>query len=500
MTIQLFNSLGRRKEPLNPRTPGRVGIYVCGVTVYDYCHIGHARVMVAFDVIVRHLRARGYQVDYVRNFTDIDDKIIRRAQKNDEPIEALTERFIHAFNEDMAALGVAETEVVEPRATQHIPEMHEIIHTLMEKGLAYASGGDVYYSVDGFKDYGKLSGKNPRDLVSGSRVEVNDLKKNPLDFVLWKGAKPGEPQYDSPWGPGRPGWHIECSAMGCKHLGRAFDIHGGGLDLLFPHHENEIAQSEGAFGADPWVRHWLHNGFVNVVGDDGEREKMSKSLGNFMTIRDLLKAYHGEVIRFFILNSHYRHPLDFSFSLLNSARAGLKRIYSALKSAEELLGTLPSAERITLPGVAEGPLAAEINHFFTSMDDDFNTPQALAVLFEVTKKLNQALAAVDGEKGRETVREYVRVLRGLGAILGIAGSKPDNFNKITVGRQWTLPFAFEEEVKMLGESEINALVTERKAARAAKNWADSDRIRDQLKAAGITLLDRKDGTTSWRRG
>ena len=485
MTIQLFNSMGRRKEHLAPRVPGEVGIYVCGVTVYDYCHIGHARVMVAFDVIVRHLRARGLKVRYVRNFTDIDDKIIRRAQENGEPIEALTERFIEAFSADMAALGVAETEVVEPRATAHIPQMQAIIRSLMDKGLAYASGGDVYYAVDGFPEYGRLSGKNPDDLLAGSRVEVNTLKRNPLDFVLWKGAKPGEPQYDSPWGPGRPGWHIECSAMGCEHLGRAFDIHGGGLDLLFPHHENEIAQSEGAFGESPWVRHWLHNGFVNVVGESGEREKMSKSLGNFMTIRDLLREYTGEDIRFFILNSHYRSPLDFSFALLDGARAGLRRIYSALRAAQERLGTLPPlAGPLVLPGGAEGPLAAETDRFFSAMDDDFNTPQALAVLFDVAKQLNQAVA--DGD--REAVAARVRVLRGLGGILGLATRPPDDHFHFSPERAVTL-----------SDADVEGLIEERKAARAAKDWAASDRIRDRLKAEGITLLDRKDGGSDWRR-
>ncbi|MEO5340183.1 MAG: cysteine--tRNA ligase [Magnetococcus sp. MYC-9] len=484
LQIQLFNSMGRRKEPLVPRQPGRVGIYVCGVTVYDYCHIGHARVMVVFDIVVRYLRACGLQVTYVRNFTDIDDKIIQRANALNIPVQQLTERFIAAFHADMQALGVANADV-EPRATEHLAEMQEMIHALLENGLAYTGGGDVFYAVDRFPAYGRLSGKQVADLQAGSRVEVDEHKRNPLDFVLWKRAKEGEPHWPSPWGVGRPGWHIECSAMGCKYLGSAFDIHGGGMDLLFPHHENEIAQTEGSSG-HPWVRYWLHNGFVNVLTDGGEREKMSKSLGNFFTIRDLLDRYPGEVLRLFILNSHYRSPLDFSGELLDAARNGMDRLYSALSGAKKRLLRLPEAEESPLDPQALSTGGEEAERFLAAMDDDFNTPQAIAVLFELAKRINRAVASPEQTGAERTeLEQSVALLRRLAAILGLLGEEPDLY-------------FHRQKTDEMADAEVEALIQQRLEARKNRDFAAADRIRQQLLETGITLQDGKEGTT-WRR-
>ncbi|MBF0425093.1 MAG: cysteine--tRNA ligase [Magnetococcales bacterium] len=483
MDILLYNTLSRRKELLVPRVAGRLGIYVCGMTVYDHCHIGHARVMVVFDTIVRFLRATGLDVTYVRNFTDIDDKIIRRAEESGVSMAALTSRFIAAFHEDMAALAVACADV-EPCATAHMREMQAMIERLLAKGLAYVGDGDVYYAVDRFPGYGALSGKDPADLAAGSRVAVDARKRNPLDFVLWKGAKPGEPQWDSPWGPGRPGWHIECSAMSTCYLGESFDIHGGGLDLVFPHHENEIAQTEGATGK-PAVSYWLHNGFVNVVGAGGEREKMSKSLGNFMTIRDLLAQHPGEVIRLFILNSHYRGPLDFSHELLIAARAGVERIYAALRGAGDLLGSLPAAvDPFDLAETMPLPVREGAGRFLAAMADDFNTPQALSALFEMVRELNRAVAVAD----QLTARGFAGVVLGMGRLLGVALQDPARwFQSSTVAGEGE-PTA----------AEVDRAIAEREAARRARNFAEADRIRDDLAARGVVLLDGKGGT-SWKR-
>ncbi|WP_420886846.1 cysteine--tRNA ligase [Candidatus Magnetaquicoccus inordinatus] len=486
MQIQLFNSKGRRKELLQLREPGRVGIYVCGVTVYDHCHIGHARVMVVFDVIVRYLRACGLQVTYVRNFTDIDDKIIQRAQSLQISIGELTERYIAAFHQDMAGLGVAEADV-EPRATEHLPEMQAMIARLLANGHAYSDGRDVYYAVDRFHAYGELSGKQLSELQAGARVEVDSGKRNPLDFVLWKAAKADEPRWSSPWGAGRPGWHIECSAMSCKYLGEAFDIHGGGMDLLFPHHENEIAQTEGSTG-HPWVRYWLHNGFVNVLSASGEREKMSKSLGNFSTIRDLLAHYPGEVLRLFILNSHYRSPLDFSGELLEAARHGMDRLYSALATAKQLLGELPHVSLQALQSNAASAVWQEAGEpFFQAMDDDFNTPQAIAILFELAKKINRSVALVQQGAAEERLllQERIALLRALSAVCGLLTEEPEHYfhRQAGAGPQ---------------DAEIEALLQQRLAARQARDFAAADRIRQQLADAGIIVLDSKEGTT-WRR-
>ncbi|MBF0308465.1 MAG: cysteine--tRNA ligase [Magnetococcales bacterium] len=473
MGLLLFNSMTRKKEAFEPRLPGKTGIYVCGVTVYDYCHIGHARVMVVFDVVVRHLRAMGLEVTYVRNFTDIDDKIIARAQQNGESWEALTRRFIGAFQEDMAALAVLPADV-EPLATAHVAEMQSLISRLLDNRLAYVTeGGDVYFAVDRFQPYGALSGKPLDELQSGARVGVDEQKANPLDFALWKSAKPGEPTWQSPWGPGRPGWHIECSAMSTRYLGESFDIHGGGMDLIFPHHENEIAQSQGAAGQAP-VRYWMHNGFVNVVSSEGEREKMSKSLGNFRTIRELLQEHPGEVLRYFILNSHYRHPLDFSNSLLEGAKAALDRLYTVLRQGEERLQSAPDGEAD--PGRLQEFQGCR-ERFVAAMDDDFNTPKALAVLFELGKALN----SLDGAS-RRTGEEGLALMRELGLRLGLLQAEPE--------RWFQGPSA--------DNAEIEALIDQRNQARRTRQFAEADRLRDALLAMGVVLEDSKQGTT-WRR-
>jgi cysteinyl-tRNA synthetase len=458
--LKIYNSLTKQKEAFVPIEPGKVRMYVCGMTVYDYCHIGHARVLVVFDLVARYLRARGYQVTYVRNITDIDDKIIRRAGDNHEPIEAFTDRFIGYMHEDADALGVLRPDA-EPRATRHIDAILAMIAKLIERGYAYAAtNGDVYYRVRRFPHYGRLSGKSLDDLLVGARVEADEAKDDPLDFVLWKAAKPGEPYWDSPWGRGRPGWHIECSAMSTGCLGNHFDIHGGGLDLQFPHHENEIAQSEGATG-EKFVNLWMHNGFVRV-----NEEKMSKSLGNFFTIREVLRLYDPEVVRYFLLASHYRSPLNYSDDSLEQAKSALTRLYIALKD-------LPEA---SAPGHGEHE-----RRFNEAMDDDFNTPLAVAALFELAHDVNRLRSEDLSEAA-----ELGALLRKLGNVLGILERRAEDYLK---GGAASGP----------DDSEIEVLIAQRLAARAAKNWAESDRIRDQLKAQGVVLEDRPGGKTEWRR-
>jgi cysteinyl-tRNA synthetase len=436
-------------------------MYVCGMTVYDLCHLGHARVMVVFDVVYRYLQAQGYDVTYIRNITDIDDKIINRANENDEPIATLTERFIQAMHEDAAALGVLEPDS-EPRATAHIAEIIAMIERLLANGHAYvADNGDVYYAVDSFQGYGKLSGKTLEDLQAGARVEVADQKRNPLDFVLWKSAKPGEPAWDSPWGAGRPGWHIECSAMSTCCLGDTFDIHGGGADLTFPHHENEIAQSEGATGK-PFVNYWMHNGFVRI-----NDEKMSKSLGNFFTVREILARYQAEEVRYFILTSQYRSPLHYDDEHLDNARSALTRFYTAMRG-------LPVAE------AAGGEAFAE--RFRAAMDDDFNTPEALAVLFELVREINRVRP--ENEPRAATLAGE---LRRLGGVLGILQDDPEHYLRggdVDSG---------------LSDARIEELIQQRQHAKTEKQWTEADRIRDQLKEQGVVLEDSPQGTT-WRRG
>lgn len=457
--LKIYNTIGREKQAFLPIDPGRVRMYVCGMTVYDYCHLGHARVMVVFDMVARWLRASDYAVTYVRNITDIDDKIIKRAGENGESMRALTDRFIAAMHEDADALGVLRPDH-EPRATEFVPQMQSLIERLQDKGLAYrAASGDVNYSVRKFDGYGKLSGKSLDELRAGERVDVSDGKQDPLDFVLWKHAKPAEPadaKWASPWGDGRPGWHIECSAMSSQLLGDHFDIHGGGADLQFPHHENEIAQSEGAH-SHTFVNYWMHNGFVRV--DD---EKMSKSLGNFFTIREVLKQYDPEVVRFFILRAHYRSPLNYSDAHLDDARGALSRLYTTLKNVPPADvrpdWTTPAGQRLR-----------------AAMDDDFNTPEAMAVLFELSNDANRSGdPAVSGE------------LRALAGVLGLLERSAEEFLQ---GRA---------QAGGLDDAQIDALIEQRIAAKKARDFATADRVRDELKQQGVILEDSAAGTT-WRR-
>ena len=453
--LKIYNTLSRCKQDFVPIEPGKVRMYVCGMTVYDYCHVGHARMLIVFDVVRRYLRWRGYDVTYVRNITDVDDKIIRRAVENGESIGELTARFIAFMDEDAAALGVQKPDH-EPRATQHIGGMLEMITALQARELAYqADSGDVNFAVRKFPGYGKLSGKTLDELRAGERVETDASKHDPLDFVLWKRAKAGEPAWASPWGEGRPGWHIECSAMSCKLLGEHFDIHGGGQDLQFPHHENEIAQSEGAHGG-VFVNCWMHNGFVRV--DD---EKMSKSLGNFFTIRDVLRLYDAEVVRFFILRAHYRSPLNYSDRHLDDAKSALTRLYTALKN-------VPPQQAAAVDW--DDAYAAR---FKAAMDDDFNTPEAISVLFELAAEAN-----------RSKSWQRSGLLRALGAILGLLEHDATEFLQGHSGP---------------GEEEIQRQIEARSAAKKAKNYAEADRIRKELLDAGIVLEDAPGGKTDWRR-
>ncbi|VEJ20348.1 cysteine--tRNA ligase [Neisseria animaloris] len=469
--LTVYNTLTRQKEEFIPIDPKNVRMYVCGMTVYDYCHLGHARVMVVFDMVARWLRVQGYPLTYVRNITDIDDKIIARAAENGETIGELTERFIQAMNEDAAALGVIRPDL-EPKATGHVQQMLAMIQRLIDNGKAYAAdNGDVYYAVREFAAYGQLSGKSLDDLRAGERVEVDGFKRDPLDFVLWKAAKPGEPAWESPWGQGRPGWHIECSAMSEELFGDTFDIHGGGADLQFPHHENEIAQSCGAHGGscghnhsggkaiESHVKYWLHNGFIRV-----DNEKMSKSLGNFFTIREVLEKYDAEVVRFFILRAHYRSPLNYSDAHLNDAKGALTRLYTALKNT-------PPAEFAVNENAND-----YTRRFFAAMNDDFGTVEAIAVLFELANEVNKTNSS-----------ELAGCLKALGSIIGLLQRDPQEFlqgGSVSDG---------------LSNEEIENLIEQRKQARTEKNWAESDRIRDLLNAENIILEDGAGGTT-WRRG
>jgi len=498
--IRIHNSLTGEKQELQPLEPGHIGMYVCGMTVYDFLHIGHARMMTVFDIVQRYLRYRGYKVTYVRNITDIDDKIIKRAAHNGEPIDALTGRFIQAINEDCAQLAIARPDH-EPRATQYVPDMITMIGTLIDKGYAYvAADGDVMYSVAKFEGYGRLSGKNLADLRAGARIEVDEFKRDPLDFVLWKHAKPGEPAWESPWGLGRPGWHIECSAMSAALLGTHFDIHGGGMDLKFPHHENEIAQSCAATG-DRFVNLWIHNGFVNV-----DNEKMSKSLGNFFTVREVLpKLRHPEVLRFFFLMSHYRGPINYSFDQLEQADAALRGIYTALRDVPVV--SLVSSEYT--------------ERFKEVMDDDFNTPEAIAVLQRLTREIN---LAKDTGKDRKAATLSAE-LRALAEVLGILALEPEQWFRLAkpamVGMRSSTAAVEQGEVGMTGggvgsqgaagavgggvgpavmdDAEVQRLVDARIGARKGKDFAESDRIRDLLAAAGVIVEDKPGGRSTWRR-
>jgi cysteinyl-tRNA synthetase len=479
--IHVYNSLSQQKEIFKPLNPPKVGIYVCGMTVYDLCHIGHARMLVAFDMITRYLRASGYVVNYVRNITDVDDKIIKRAQENNEAFDALVDRMVGAMNEDLQALGVLPPDQ-EPRATQHIPHMVAMIQTLIDKDFAYvADNGDVCYHIKQFKTYGELARQELEDMRAGARVEVDNSKRDPLDFVLWKLAKPGEPFWDSPWGQGRPGWHIECSAMSINCLGEHFDIHGGGLDLTFPHHQNEIAQSEAATGKK-FANYWLHNGFVQV-----NKEKMSKSLGNFFTIRDVLKKYSGEMIRYFLLASHYRSPLNYSEENLQGAHAALERFYIALRGLEELASRSPSRDRQGAVEESANRLLARAAQmpndyafkFKEAMDDDFNTPVALSILFDLAREINRLK-----ETDKQQAAQLGILLKQLGGVLGILQQDPEQFLQGNNSNDET--------------QKIENLIAARKQARQEKNWQESDRIRDQLTQMGVSLEDTPQGTT-WRK-
>ena len=460
--FQLYNTLSKSKQPFTPIEAGKIRMYVCGVTVYDLCHIGHARVMVSFDVITRYLRARGWDVEYVRNITDVDDKILKRAAENGETPDQLTQRMIAAMHEDEAALSVLRPDQ-EPRATHHIQDIIDMVQALIDKGFAYAaSNGDVYYRVEKFESYGRLTNKVIEELRSGARVEVEAAKESPLDFVLWKAAKAGETSWDSPWGAGRPGWHIECSAMSKCCLGETFDIHGGGPDLPFPHHENEIAQSEAANG-QTYVNYWMHAGPVRV-----NKEKMSKSLGNFFTIREVLKEHNPEVVRYFLSSVHYRSSIDYSLDSLKEARSALDRFYQALDGVE----------------IADAEIASNdyTDRFFAAMDDDFNTPMAFAVLFEMAGELNRLKGKDDA-----AASQLAGQIRALGAVVGLLQQNPKDFLQ-------------QGGAGEISGDDVEALIVERKEARANKDFARSDEIRDQLAAAGVILKDGPEGTTWYREG
>lgn len=478
MDIKVYNTLTRNKEVFVPIKKPKVGMYVCGVTVYDDCHLGHARAVVTFDVIYRFLKSAGYAVTFVRNFTDIDDKIIDRANKEGVAWSDISEKYIEAFHRDMKALGNVKPDH-EPKATEHIDDMIEIIKKLIDNGMAYAAGGDVFYSVRKKEDYGKLSGKNIDELESGARIEVVDIKKDPLDFVLWKASKPHEPSWESPWGAGRPGWHIECSAMSMRFLGNTLDIHGGGRDLCFPHHENEIAQSEGATG-DKFCNYWIHNGFVNI-----NAEKMSKSLGNFLSIQKLLQIYSSEVIRLFILSAHYRSPLDYTEENLQMTKNSLLRWYTTMA---RLQSACNNNNRKDVDVDLEKKIASLYDEFNHAMSDDFNTAKVVGLLFERARDFNKLF-----DEGRGTsagvCESFLDQVKKIHAVLGLFGSDPHEFLEA-------------EKQRGLGNSNIDSAVIEgkleqRKQARHDKNWALADQIRDELLKDGIQIKDNPDGTTSW---
>lgn len=489
MTLTIYNSQSRSKEPFETIDPQKVKMYVCGPTVYDSSHIGHARSIIVFDVIYRYLSFAGYDVTYVRNFTDIDDKIINRAAELGMSPKDLAEKYIEEFHRDMDALNVLRP-THEPRATEHIDHIIQIVEMLIEKGIAYESGGDVFFAVDRFDGYGKLSGRKLEDMEAGARVEVDVRKKNPYDFVLWKASKPGEPEWNSPWGKGRPGWHIECSAMSRDLLGESLDIHGGGKDLIFPHHENELAQSEAAFGKT-FVKYWVHNGFVNI-----NHEKMSKSLGNFLMIKDILKLYHPEVVRLFLLSHHYRTPVDFSDEAVKNVAGGLDKIYALLERAEKFLGRMPNAgaDHYVSPPNAEKDFWTL---FINAMDDDFNTAQGIGVLYDAVRNLNKMLDACEKtepghpetEKNQWAVANECLGIVKIGNILGILSQPPGDY------------FARKKEAVLERQSVdaalIEGLLQERKDARKSKDFKKADEIRDRLKSMNIEIEDRPEGTV-WK--
>ena len=479
MAIHIYNTLSGKKERFEPLEPGKVNMYVCGPTVYDSSHIGHARSVVVFDVISRYFKSQDYDVTYVRNFTDIDDKIIDRANQLGIDSRALTKKYIHEFYKDMDALNV-ERASVEPKATEHIDRIKKIIGTLIQKGFGYQIDGDVFFAVDSFKTYGKLSGRNLEEMEAGARVDIDKRKRNPFDFVLWKSAKPGEPSWRSPWGMGRPGWHIECSAMSSKYLGESIDIHGGGKDLIFPHHENEIAQSEAAFDK-PFVKYWIHNGFVNI-----DQEKMSKSLGNFLMIKEVIKSYHPEAVRLFLLSNHYRSPIDFTEKAMEEATSGLDRIYTLLERAQKKTDLSPKTSGFKMGEYWEG--------FCESMDDDFNTARGIGVLFNAVHKFNRLLDECKNRLSTDTrttlQSAYIDILK-MGNIMGFLVETPETY--------------FEDkrykglERDSIDQAIIEKMIEERTDARKAKDWAKADQIRKELGKKNIILEDRSEGTI-WKVG
>jgi len=480
MTLKFFNTATRTKEDFVPLREGQVGMYVCGVTVYDLCHIGHARSAIVFDVLVKYLRARGFRVTYVRNFTDVDDKIIDRAKQLGKDPKAVAEEYIQAFYQDMEKLNVLNADQ-EPRATEYIQGMIDMIVTLIDKGFAYVEGTDVFYSVESFTGYGELSGRRLEDMKAGSRIAVDEKKRHPMDFVLWKGAKPGEPQWPSPWGPGRPGWHMECSVMSGHFLGASFEIHGGGEDLLFPHHENERAQSIAANGGR-FARYWIHNGFVTV-----ESEKMSKSLGNFLTIRDALRMYHPEVLRLFLLSKHYRSPLDFSKSAILASQGGLVRIYRTLQRLDQSIGPDNDKREGPFPSSLAAPEKDSfLEQFVQTMDDDLNTAGAIALVFEKVKEMNKIMDFPLDESSRAKLVSDRRHLYLTSAVLGFLREKPEAFFE-----------ALAASAQSTDSAEIEKLIEERNSARKSKDWAKADALRQRLKDMGIVLEDSPKGTT-WR--
>ncbi len=476
MALRIFNTMTGKKEIFEPLESGKVRMYVCGPTVYDACHIGHARSVVVFDVITRYLKALGYEVTYVRNFTDVDDKIIDKANQLAIAPKAVAERYIQEFYEDMDALNV-ERATIEPRATDHIKPMIQFIERLTETGYAYRVNGDVFYSVEKFEGYGKLSGRKLEDMEAGARIDIDERKRNPFDFVLWKSAKPGEPNWESPWGMGRPGWHIECSVMSSQYLGETFDIHGGGKDLCFPHHENEIAQSE-SVSHKPFVRYWIHNGFVNI-----NHEKMSKSLGNFLMIKDVLKTYHPEVVRLFLLSNHYRSPIDFTEKIMEEARVGLDKMYALLLRAGRETGFEQHRE------IAHGDW---FRQFCEAMDDDFNTARGIGIIFEAVRTINRLLDRHENNVSgqiKQTIASGLADILRIGNILGILLDSPavyfDRKQKKIL------------EQKAVDPAMIARLVEKRDAARKSKDWAKADQIRNQLAEMDVAIEDRPDGTV-WK--
>lgn len=491
MSLRIYNTLTRKKSEFIPLEAGKIGMYACGITAYDFCHIGHARSVVVFDVIYRYLIASGYDVTFVRNFTDIDDKIIRKSHEDDVSWHEVADRFIEAFCEDMESLGVKKP-THQPKATEFIEEMIKMIKELERKGFAYRTGGDVYFSVEKFPEYGKLSGRKLEDMIAGARVKVNSKKKNPYDFVLWKASKPGEPKWESPWGDGRPGWHLECSAMSRHLLGKTFDIHGGGEDLIFPHHENEIAQSEAAHGV-PFVRYWIHHGFVNI-----NKEKMSKSLGNFFTIREVLKRYHPEVLRLFLLSKHYRSPVDFSQTTMLEAEKGIEKIYQTLEEIEHRITGIELSDVSEERSRNESPELYEKIHSFSAdfkknMDNDFNTAAVIGSFFELTRRINRYLESIGRKKLKSHQGQLLKNARDVlvenGHILGL----------LQDGSTLFLEKLRDQKLISLGieKKEVEQLIAEREKARKKKDFVTADRIRKDLKRQQILLEDTAEGTR-WR--